>query len=176
MNQKKDSGFMSGVESASFVFDAYKNVKSFPTYQSPMEFVSSINALQQAAVHRFNRPSSKIEESNESEYQKLAAKSEATAIQLRTQQNRRKPRVLFSQDQVAKLEEHFQKQKYVSAMEREALAESLGLTPTQIKIWFQNRRYKCKRIDQDRNLQLTTQFSIPAQMLGTQIFPYNWLQ
>lgn len=60
MNQKKDSGFMSGVESASFVFDAYKNVKSFPTYQSPMEFVSSINALQQAAVHRFNRPSSKI--------------------------------------------------------------------------------------------------------------------
>lgn len=109
----------------------------------------------------------------------MAAKSEATAIQLRTQQNRRKPRVLFSQDQVglssqinllflkvAKLEEHFQKQKYVSAMEREALAESLGLTPTQIKIWFQNRRYKCKRIDQDRNLQLTTQFSIPAQVFS----------
>jgi hypothetical protein len=36
--------------------------------------------------------------------------------------------------QVAKLEERFKNQKYVSAVERDNLAASLGLTPTQIKM------------------------------------------
>ncbi|VDM63605.1 unnamed protein product [Angiostrongylus costaricensis] len=76
-------------------------------------------------------------------------------VTLRTQQQRRKPRVLFSQRQVSELEEHFKKQRYVTAAEREELARSLGLSATQVKIWFQNRRYKCKRLAQDRTLQLS---------------------
>ncbi|CAH0554721.1 unnamed protein product [Brassicogethes aeneus] len=61
------------------------------------------------------------------------------------QRSKRKPRVLFSQAQVFALERRFKQQKYLSAPEREQLAQSLKLTPTQVKIWFQNRRYKCKR-------------------------------
>ncbi|GMT35511.1 hypothetical protein PFISCL1PPCAC_26808, partial [Pristionchus fissidentatus] len=76
-------------------------------------------------------------------------------INLRTQHNRRKPRVLFTHEQVAELEELFSRQRYVSAAEREELATRLTLTPTQVKIWFQNRRYKKKRLEQDRTLQLT---------------------
>ncbi|CAJ0953702.1 unnamed protein product, partial [Mesorhabditis belari] len=92
-------------------------------------------------------------------------------IHLRTQQNRRKPRVLFTSEQVNELEERFKRQRYVSAGEREELANTLGLTPTQVKIWFQNRRYKCKRIDQDRTLQLTQQLSTFApQMLTPALF------
>lgn len=49
-------------------------------------------------------------------------------------------------------------QRYVNATERERLAAALGLTPTQVKIWFQNRRYKCKRMELDRTLQLSSQF------------------
>ncbi|PAV92343.1 hypothetical protein WR25_06380 [Diploscapter pachys] len=52
-------------------------------------------------------------------------------IQLRTQQNRRKPRVLFTQQQVNELEERFKKQRYVNAAERDELARQLGLSPTQ---------------------------------------------
>lgn len=59
--------------------------------------------------------------------------------------SRRKPRVLFSQAQVFELERRFKQQRYLSAPEREHLASSLKLTSTQVKIWFQNRRYKCKR-------------------------------
>ncbi|CAG01612.1 unnamed protein product, partial [Tetraodon nigroviridis] len=55
---------------------------------------------------------------------------------------RRKPRVLFSQAQVSELERRFRQQRYLSGPEREHLAHTLKLTPTQVKIWFQNRRYK----------------------------------
>ncbi|CAB3400336.1 unnamed protein product [Caenorhabditis bovis] len=76
-------------------------------------------------------------------------------INLRSQQHKRKPRVLFTQNQVNELEDRFKKQRYVTASEREELARNLGLTATQVKIWFQNRRYKCKRLAQDRTLQLS---------------------
>ncbi|CAN8031099.1 unnamed protein product [Ixodes persulcatus] len=47
--------------------------------------------------------------------------------------------------QVYELERRFKQQKYLSAPEREHLASLIHLTPTQVKIWFQNHRYKCKR-------------------------------
>merc|ERR1712223_231689 len=58
---------------------------------------------------------------------------------------RRKRRVLFTQAQVYELERRFKQQKYLSAPEREHLASLIHLTPTQVKIWFQNHRYKYKR-------------------------------
>lgn len=67
--------------------------------------------------------------------------------------SRRRPRVLFSQAQVLELERRFKQQRYLSAPEREALAAALRLTSNQVKIWFQNRRYKCKRQRQDRTLE-----------------------
>ncbi|XP_034094328.1 NK2 transcription factor related 7 [Gymnodraco acuticeps] len=67
---------------------------------------------------------------------------------------RRKPRVLFSQSQVSELERRFRQQRYLSAPEREHLSLALKLTSTQVKIWFQNRRYKCKRQRQDLSLEL----------------------
>uniref|UniRef100_H2YYD4 Homeobox domain-containing protein n=1 Tax=Ciona savignyi TaxID=51511 RepID=H2YYD4_CIOSA len=69
---------------------------------------------------------------------------------------RRKPRVLFSQAQVFELERRFKQQRYLSAPEREHLAQMLKLTSTQVKIWFQNRRYKCKRMRQDKTLELAS--------------------
>ncbi|XP_067909191.1 homeobox protein Nkx-2.3 [Heterodontus francisci] len=70
------------------------------------------------------------------------------------QRQRRKPRVLFSQAQVFELERRFKQQRYLSAPEREHLANTLKLTSTQVKIWFQNRRYKCKRQRQDKSLEM----------------------
>ncbi|KAM4554584.1 homeobox protein Nkx-2.5 [Odontesthes bonariensis] len=69
---------------------------------------------------------------------------------------RRKPRVLFSQAQVYELERRFKQQRYLSAPERDHLASVLKLTPTQVKIWFQNRRYKCKRQRQDQSLEMVS--------------------
>lgn len=58
---------------------------------------------------------------------------------------KRKSRILFSTSQVGELEKRFEEQKYLSANEREQLAFLLSMTSNQVKIWFQNRRYKCKR-------------------------------
>ncbi|KAK0070539.1 homeobox protein Nkx-2.5 [Biomphalaria pfeifferi] len=79
------------------------------------------------------------------------ASSDCTLLK---QRQKRKPRVLFSQAQVYELERRFKQQRYLSAPEREQMAVLLKLTSTQIKIWFQNRRYKCKRQRQDKSLEL----------------------
>lgn len=63
--------------------------------------------------------------------------------------------MLFSQSQVLELERRFRQQRYVSAPEREILAQSLNLSATQVKIWFQNRRYKSKRIQIENNNNVT---------------------
>ncbi|KAL0602636.1 Homeobox protein Nkx-2.8 [Plecturocebus cupreus] len=60
-------------------------------------------------------------------------------------EKRKKRRVLFSKAQTLELERRFRQQRYLSAPEREQLASLLRLTPTQVKIWFQNHRYKLKR-------------------------------
>ncbi|XP_054834433.1 homeobox protein Nkx-2.5 [Eublepharis macularius] len=81
-------------------------------------------------------------------------KREAEDAERPRQRKRRKPRVLFSQAQVYELERRFKQQKYLSAPERDHLASVLKLTSTQVKIWFQNRRYKCKRQRQDQSLEM----------------------
>ncbi len=60
-------------------------------------------------------------------------------------EKRKKRRVLFSKAQTYELERCFRQQRYLSSPEREQLAHLLRLTPTQVKIWFQNHRYKMKR-------------------------------
>ncbi|KAK6182228.1 homeobox protein Nkx-2.2 [Patella vulgata] len=64
----------------------------------------------------------------------------------------RKRRVLFSKAQTYELERRFRQQRYLSAPEREHLASIIRLTPVQVKIWFQNHRYKLKRARQEKGL------------------------
>lgn len=67
-------------------------------------------------------------------------------------QKKRKRRVLFSKHQTFELERRFRQQRYLSAPEREHLASQIHLTPTQVKIWFQNHRYKTKRAQTEKGV------------------------
>ncbi|XP_073820504.1 NK3 homeobox bagpipe [Musca autumnalis] len=58
---------------------------------------------------------------------------------------KKRSRAAFSHAQVFELERRFAQQRYLSGPERSELAKTLRLTETQVKIWFQNRRYKTKR-------------------------------
>lgn len=59
--------------------------------------------------------------------------------------NRRR-RTAFSTYQLQELEQEFLSKKYLTLNERSDLAKRLGLSDVQVKIWFQNRRAKWKRM------------------------------
>lgn len=52
----------------------------------------------------------------------------------------RKARTAFTDHQLQTLEKSFERQKYLSVQDRLELAAKLGLTDTQVKTWYQNRR------------------------------------
>ena len=58
----------------------------------------------------------------------------------------RKARTAFTDHQLQTLEKSFERQKYLSVQDRLELAAKLSLTDTQVKTWYQNRRYDSKSI------------------------------
>lgn len=58
----------------------------------------------------------------------------------------RRKRTAFTSQQLLELEREFYNKKYVSLEERSLIATNLKLSEVQVKIWFQNRRAKWKRV------------------------------
>ncbi|GMR51612.1 hypothetical protein PMAYCL1PPCAC_21807 [Pristionchus mayeri] len=62
-------------------------------------------------------------------------------------------RTAFSPAQLVQLEKAFLANHYVVGTERKQLASRLNLSETQVKVWFQNRRTKHKRIKLDGSVE-----------------------
>ncbi|XP_052900619.1 daxx-like protein [Anopheles moucheti] len=92
----------------------------------------------------------------------------------RKQNRERKPRQAYSAMQLERLEDEFQRNIYLNVNKRFELAQCLGLTETQIKTWFQNRRTKFKKQQDSRNkreqrqqAQLIAQWLFQPQQVGS---------
>ena len=58
----------------------------------------------------------------------------------------KRARTIFTTEQLERMEREFHKQQYVVGHERMYLANTLNLTEAQVKVWFQNRRIKWRKV------------------------------
>ncbi|XP_068230858.1 ventral anterior homeobox 2-like [Palaemon carinicauda] len=84
----------------------------------------------------------------------------------------KRARTTFTSDQLAALEREFRRNQYLVGRERSLLASRLGLSETQVKVWYQNRRTKHKR-DREREHEAPTTVLAPSLSSNGSLTPIS---
>jgi hypothetical protein len=117
-----------------------------PPYYFPSSFgtANSYATPPNTGNYLYQQPSSSPESFSTEHTTKIIEGSEVT-INSKGKKTR-KPRTIYSSHQLQMLQQRFKQAQYLALPERAELANTLGLSQTQVKIWFQNRRSKQKKM------------------------------
>ncbi|KAF7649157.1 hypothetical protein LDENG_00145880 [Lucifuga dentata] len=125
---------------------SYGRPLGYPPYHSPVNahHPGAYLPYQHGHGHGSALGHSRLEDA---EHEKPTAVIENGEVRLNGKGKKiRKPRTIYSSLQLQALNQRFQQTQYLALPERADLAAKLGLTQTQVKIWFQNKRSKYKKI------------------------------
>ncbi|XP_042355402.1 homeobox protein CDX-1-like [Plectropomus leopardus] len=78
-----------------------------------------------------------------------------------------KYRVVYTDHQRLELEKEFHYSKYITIRRKAELATTLGLSERQVKIWFQNRRAKERKINKKKLQQPASSTTTPTPPTGS---------
>ncbi|UJR15437.1 hypothetical protein I4U23_002380 [Adineta vaga] len=128
--------------------------KTSPTFYINPLFQTFLNQLQFEQTKTINSLSHSLttSDSDEDDNSSISSINKTTNSSSST----RRKRTAFSNEQLIELEAEFQQKKYLSLVERSEIARSLHLSEIQVKIWWQNRRAKWKRIKAGQLRQFST--------------------
>ncbi|CAG0923193.1 unnamed protein product, partial [Notodromas monacha] len=88
----------------------------------------------------------------------------------------KRARTWFTSAQLQVLETEYSKLPYITGQDRKALAIRLGLSETQVKVWYQNRRTKSKKEksgDSQQQMMLPSSSSSAAELTPSLITSQN---